>query len=123
MGLSIYRRNQSRQYQRSIPKANINRAGKYLSKKGVSEAYIFGSGLRKVNPEHDLDIAVDLPPTAKNKRRFRDATNYGIDLFLLDDSDELYSTGMDDYLYTDEGDLQDLEDVKARKFSVPTEDK
>jgi len=119
----LYRRNQSRQYQRNIPKANINRTGEYLLKKGVSEAYIFGSGLRKANPEHDLDIAVDLPPTAKNKRRFQDATDHGIDLFLLGDSDELFSTGMDDWLYTDEGDLQDLEDVKARKFSIPTEDK
>ena len=99
-----------------IPKINIKRACLYLSTKGVRQAYMFGSGLKIKDPSHDLDIAVDVPPTEENKNKFEDATAYGIDLFLLGPIDELFSTGLDDWLYTDKGDLQDLEEVNAKKF-------
>lgn len=103
-----------------IPAVNIRRASDYLQKKGVKTAYIFGSGRCKPNPRHDLDIAVDLPPTRQNKRKFDDATAHGIDLFLIDESESLFSVGCNDTLYTDEGDLQDLEAVEALKFKVKT---
>ena len=103
---------------RKLPYANVRRASHYLAKKGVKEAYIFGSGLKRGNPKHDLDIVVDVPPSSKNKRKFDDATDYGIDLFLLDPSDFLFSVGLNEFLYDDNGELRDLEDVKARRFSV-----
>ena len=113
-----YRKRTKRQYRPPIPRQNIVWASKYLAKKGVRSAYMFGSGLRVPNPSHDLDIAVDLPPTPENRRKFEDAASYGIDLFLLGPLNELFSVGLDDYLYTDKGELQDLESVGARKFKV-----
>jgi len=102
-----------------IPKENIDAACRYLSKKGIYDAYFFGSGLRIVST-HDLDIAVDLLPTEENKKRFEDCTDYGIDLFLLDEVDSLFSVSLDDYLYSDEGELQGLESVGAVRFTCPT---
>ena len=113
-----YRKRAKRQYRPPIPRQNIRWASKYLAKKGVRSAYMFGSGLRVPNPAHDLDIAVDLPPTVENRRKFEDAASYGIDLFLLGPLNELFSVGLDDYLYTDKGELQDLESVGACKFKV-----
>ena len=112
-----YRKKAKQQY-KPIPRTNLKKASEYLGKKGIQSAYMFGSSLRVPDPVHDLDVAVDLPPTKKNKKKFEDATDHGIDLFLLGDIDELYSVGMDDFLYTDEGKLQDLETVGARKFKV-----
>jgi len=103
---------------RKLPYANVRRASHYLIKKGVKEAYIFGSGLKRGNLKHDLDIVVDVLPSSKNKRKFDDAIDYGIDLFLLDPSDFLFSVGLNEFLYDDNGELRDLEDVKARRFSV-----
>lgn len=99
------------------PNVNIHRASQYLRNKGVKTAYIFGSGRCTPDPRHDLDIAVALPPTRRNIKKFNDATDYGIDLFLIKDN-ILYSVGHDDFLYTDEGDPQDLEEVEAKKFKV-----
>lgn len=100
-----------------IPYVNRRKASNYLKQKGVETAFIFGSGLKVANPKHDLDIAVDLPPTKKNKETFSDATEHGIDLFLIE-TETLFSVGCDDFLYTDGGDLQDLESVKAKRFHV-----
>ena len=101
-----------------IPAVNIRRASEYLKTKGVKTAYVFGSGRCTPNPKHDLDIAVNLPPTRQNKKKFDDATEFGIDLCLVDRDDSLFSVGSDDTLYTDDGDLQDLDAVEAIKFKV-----
>jgi hypothetical protein len=97
---------------------NVRRAAKYLKPKGVETAYIFGSGLKTANPKHDLDVVVDLLPTARNKRKFQDATDHGIDLCLLYQAELLFSVGNDEYLYTDNGDFQGLDDVKAKKIEI-----
>jgi predicted nucleotidyltransferase len=105
-----------------IPYANVQRASRYLQRKGVKSAFMFGSGLKVANPKHDLDVAVSLPFNAQNKRKFADASDEGIDLFLLENGDSengsLYSVGCGDFLYTDEGELQGLEEVGAKKFSI-----
>ena len=105
-----------------IPSSNVQRASRYLHGKGVKSAFMFGSGLKVANPTHDLDVAVPLPPNAQNKRKFADASDEGIDLFLLENGDpengSLYSVGCGDFLYTDEGELQGLEEVGAKKFSI-----
>lgn len=103
---------------KSPQQRNVERVKGYLRSKRVYSGYIFGSALKKSNPQHDIDVAVNLKPTRRNVRRFEDATKHGIDLFLLGRGGTLYSTGLDEVLYTDKGMPQDLESVGAKPFRI-----